>query len=481
MTKPFAFLSSPGQGLKQLREEIKALPLPGGRTIWVDEIDDWQADKRLPFVTIAGCFQRIRESEILLVLLSGSRYGSPVEVGSQKAHVSYWETELFYASLLGKKVQVFLVDDFSPDPKLASLLSLLHQHLPRERWSGPHTRNRVVAAVHDFLLAEIGRGTRVRGARRLLSGLIDGLFHLRGRDGVGGTGERESLQFLDGILLDPTVETNPVVISSLFQEVESLSDEEERLTRLWLILRELSGVPFDSEKHAGYLPQWNKLFGEWALAGSWYGLHGHVNMAVLPALLEQARIRARMRKLGSSEWQDQPVTYPGGALASSRYSISGKAGRRRTKRFLLEAALNDLERSLSERTEDSSNLIAIRGSVYRRLGAFSAAVNDYEAVLEQRRIGGTDSQVGEALSELGYGYLFKLRFWRGRSLLEEGVHILTDHASRQGFLIRAKRKLSIAYALTGHPLRARDELHEATQLAREQNVKDQIRAPGKSV
>lgn len=170
------------------------------------------------------------------------------------------------------------------------------------------------------------------------------------------------------------------------------------------------------------------------------------------------------------------MNYPGGALASSRYSIAGLSGSLRNRRFLLHAALADLNRSLDEGVTDGGNLFAIRGSVYRRLGAVWAAVADYEEVLRQRqKAAASDSAIGEALSELGYGYLFQLRLWRGRSLLEEGVRLLSVSNRRPGFLIRARRKLAAAYALTGHPQRARQELQAARDLALIHGVFDQIR------
>jgi hypothetical protein len=473
----YAFLSSPVRGLEDVRAAIHDLKLPEGRTIWVDEVDRPRSRTEPSLVTMDDLFRLIREASVLLVLLGSERHGSGLRIDDQTAHVSYWEAELFYAVLLGKTVQVFEVDGFQPDAKLAALLEMFRHALPRTAWSGPHPRSHIEGLIHDFLLSQLSLlAPKLRVGRRLLRTLVDGFFRLRGTDGRGGTAEKESLHFLDGSFADATVVPNEAVISKVLNEVRALPDEQARLTRLWIVFRELSGAPIGSRKDIEFLPYWNRFFGEWASAGSWYGLHGHPHLAVLPALVEQAKVRDRMRALRSSTWREEDTNYPGGALASSRYSIAGLSGSLRNRRFLLHAALADLNRSLNEGITDGGNLLAIRGSVYRRLGAVWAAVADYEEVLRRRqKAGGSDSAIGEAMSELGYGYLFQLRLWRGRSLLEEGVRLLSGSNPRSGFLIRARRKLAAAYALTGHPQRARQELQVARDLARIHGVFDQIR------
>lgn len=197
---------------------------------------------------------------------------------------------------------------------------------------------------------------------------------------------------------------------------------------------------------------------------------------MLSALIMQARVRERMLSLASGEWSVESTSYPGSALASSRYSIARRIGRRRLKNCLLRAAAKDLERALAEGYSDRANLFAIRGSIYRQMAHYFAATRDYEEVLRLRRLSGaSDGKIGEALSELGFGYLFCLRLIRGRELLEEGVKLLSRGDSRIGFLIRAKRKLAIAYMVTGNISRARKERQEALSLARQQGIYDQIR------
>lgn len=476
-SEPYAFLSSPVYGLEEVRQRIHGLELPDGRSIWVDEIDRPRAIATVdPFDTIDDLFALVRKSSAFLVLLSKGRYGTSIKVGGPHAHVSFWEAELFYAVLSGKPVQVFVLDDFAPDPKLSSLLSILDFALPRESWSGPHSPSSVAGSVHEYLLAQLNDERTLGAPRSVQSRLTESFYTHRGLDAVGGAAATEELRFLDGHLYDPTVEPNLDVVKRLLATVTRLQDEEKRLSRLWLVFRELSGSTIENPKNADLLPYWNTFFGAWASAGSWYGLHAHLHLGVLSALTVQARVRERMVSLASREWQDEPTLYPGGALASSRYSIARKIGRRKLKNRLLQAATRDLERELSEGSGDPANLYAIRGSIYRQMGRYLAGVRDYEEVFRLRKLSNaSEGKLGEALSELGFGYLFCLRPFKGRDLLRDGVKLLSHGDSRTGFLIRAKRKLAIAYALTGSLRMARQEREEAQHLAREHGIYDQIR------
>lgn len=469
-------------GLRDIRREVHELVLPDNRSIWVDEDDNYRLPKELEKEdtfsdTLEGLFQRIREAQIFLILLGSDWYGTGLRVGSEAAHVSYWEAELFYAILKGKRVHVIEVEGFQAEGKLEILLNMLRGALPRSAWTGPYERSKAVKAIHEYLLEQIDASThQLKVSNRLRSTLVNEFFRLRGTDGGGGAAEKEALQFFDGLFVDSTVVPKESVIVRLLNEVQDLSNEEGRLTRLWVVFRELSNPSSSHLDQRELLIYRNRFYGEWAKAGLWYGLHGHQNLAVLPALVQQAKVRSQMRKLASSVWKDEDTRYPGGALASSRYSIAGISNSLSVRRSLLHAALEDLKRSIHEGSEDTTNLIAVRGSVYRRLGVIWAAVKDYESVLQARQKSGiSEGAVGEAMSELGFGYLFQFRFWKGRSLLKEGVRLLSTSNIRRGFLVRAQRKLAVSYFLTGHPKRGREILMEAHALARDYGVLDQIR------
>lgn len=481
-SRPLVFLSStvgqPGDYRRDVRAEIKRA-VANAADIWVDEID--APTSAGSFSTVERLFRLISRSDELIILMLGSAHGSgiPIIGPDVVAHASFWEAELFYAALIGKPLSVFVETDFAPEPKLEQLLSVLRDTLPRDRWRGPYDRRAIAGAVADHVAR--GRGRQgPRGARAAFRRMVVGFFRLRGTDGTGGVAERESVRWLLGDCHDPTVAFNETVVSRLLGEVRRIvgadaPDEEGRLGRLWLVYRELSGLIPGSEAHAASLPYWNQLYGEWAKAASWYGLHGHPSLAVLPAVVEQARVREAMHAGTSAPSDAADMQYPGGALASARFSIAKQAGDAAVRSFLLQAAMRDLARSLAE-PGDPTNLLAIRGSVFREQGFIGAAVHDYETVLRSR----TDARaspaaIGEAMTELGFGYLYQRRLIRARDLLKEGVALMKSAPGRSGFLVRGMRKLAIAYALTGHAFKAREVLAEARQLAHQSGALDQLR------
>lgn len=167
--------------------------------------------------TLEGFFKRIREVQIFLILLGGDWYGSGLRVGSEDAHVSYWEAELFYAILLGKEIHVIEVKGFKAEGKLEILLNMLRRALPRTAWTGPYERTKVVRTIHQYLLEQIDASSDQQKAfTQLGSALVNGLFRLRGIDGRGGTAEKELLLFFDGSVVDSTILPNESVIALWF-------------------------------------------------------------------------------------------------------------------------------------------------------------------------------------------------------------------------------------------------------------------------
>lgn len=162
--------------------------------------------------------------------------------------------------------------------------------------------------------------------------------------------------------------------------------------------------------------------------------------------------------------------HPGGPLASAYYSIAKKSYRRRN----LKKALWHLERGMNEKSSDLSGLYAIRGSIHRQLGRFFKAVDDYRTTLELReKSDAPETQIGEALSELGFGYLFLGRWIKAVNCLERGSKML-EQTPPSGFLVRAKRKLAIAYRVTGRLTKARELKAEADRLAMSIKALDQM-------
>ena len=82
---------------------------------------------------------------------------------------------------------------------------------------------------------------------------------------------------------------------------------------------------------------------------------------------------------------------------------------------------------------------------------------DYEEVVRVRRANDEDDgAVGEALSELGFGYLCQGRFRKGVQFMEEGTSMLVGSSARIELTARALRKLAMGYFVTGRIRQARE-------------------------
>ena len=212
----------------------------------------------------------------------------------------------------------------------------------------------------------------------------------------------------------------------------------------------------------------------WAAAAGWYGLHGHLYMGALAAFNSMARVRETLRKTARPAEDPNERRYPGGQLASARYSIAKRLyGTARAD--LLKKALDDAKTAIREGEDPLGSTLSVKAAIHRAMGDINLAVQDFEGVLRRREQAGKEAgPLGIALSNLGYAYLYQRRFWRGRELLEEGVRLLEKNDSRRGFVARAKNKLAVAYLLTGRPLRAYEEMREAQCIARDCGAFDQM-------
>ena len=104
-------------------------------------------------------------------------------------------------------------------------------------------------------------------------------------------------------------------------------------------------------------------------------------------------------------------------------------------------------------------------------------------MLSLRQSAGEDSgRLGEAESELGWGY-FRLwlpwrffvldYFFKAQHFLSHGV-VLLEHSERHEFVVRALRKLGAFYAVTFRFSRARRVMEQAHDLALKMEIQDQL-------
>ncbi len=170
----------------------------------------------------------------------------------------------------------------------------------------------------------------------------------------------------------------------------------------------------------------------------------------------------------------EDTAFPGGALASSKYSIAKRLYVKSDREARFNEALRDLKRSLDIPSADQSGLLAVRGSIFRQMGKMADCIKDYEDVLHIRiQNNSSDSQIGEALCELGFGYLQYFSLRKGLRYCQEGVERLR-HGGRAGFLARGLRKLAVAYLVNGKLGKAYEARNEAISVAVKYGAFDHI-------
>jgi hypothetical protein len=141
MKRPIFFSSAlqDSHGLKpRIRELVeKAAPKKGVganeyRSVWMSE--DFPALDRNtslePLETVQLCLEGVREAECFVAVLTG-RHGTKVNIEKLgEVPATFLETELFEAALLGKPAFIFILDGYTPEPELESLLDLLQPFFP---------------------------------------------------------------------------------------------------------------------------------------------------------------------------------------------------------------------------------------------------------------------------------------------------------------------------------------------------------------
>lgn len=109
-----------------------------------------------------------------------------------------------------------------------------------------------------------------------------------------------------------------------------------------------------------------------------------------------------------------------------------------------------------------------------RFGNAWGAVSDFKRMLQLReRMGESEENLGDAMVHLGFGYLFCGRWLKGREYLERGVQAMSKNPNHPG-ITRAKRKLALAYKLTGRFRQARVVQEEAQHDAVRLGALDQV-------
>lgn len=409
------------------------------------------------------CVHGVRDSDVYVAVVR-SRHGSGVDLEpDERAQVSYFELELFEAALLQRPAYVFVLEGGALSNRLAGLLNLLGPALPGFDPT-PQSEDAIFDRVRTILDRSMHARHRGPLSRRRASGrIMSDLLTVTRFERYDPASAPPGLRFLGGGG-DPSIaKTNLDLVRDALDKAAAKPNHHDRLTLLWIALRELMGSPIDDPASREALPYWERALGDWNTSGAWYGLHGHPLMGCLASLGSLADLKAR-----TSGIEDVPH----GAMSSEYYSISKLVGRRDLRRAMLDISRAHIDAAFQ--TGETAGKLAQRGSVRGAQGDAEGAIADFRRVVELRMgaENASRSDIGQAKTELGFALVFNGRRGEGLSLMEEGIGLFEGEPN--GFQVRALRKLGRAYLRAGSPLRALDTLAAAHRCAEQTGAMDQI-------
>jgi hypothetical protein len=284
------------------------------------------------------------------------------------------------------------------------------------------------------------------------------------------------LSFLSGY--KPGVEGSPSLPRAdlLLREADPAggggqSTYADRLSRLWLALRELAQVPaedIDREMAA----RWIRLCELWTSSAAWLRLHGPLELGVLATFHTRVDLRNR-------GFIVEPE-FPYGPYASEAYSIAKYSERPSWQRRRFQASRQLATKQIALQSADASGAFGIRASATMQLARLGRpwlvpqGLLDYRSMWRiRRKLGASDSEIGEALVELAYAEFMvgrRVRWLRNQSLakLREGLALMEADRPhlRPGFVKRAKLKLADALAAAGELDKAGVQRSELAEFAR---------------
>lgn len=389
----------------------------------------------------------LAESDLYICILADSRrdvkeHGSPVEIANMECATSYFEIELYAAAMQGKKPHLFILDGFSPGQRLKSLLHLLSFAIPDWHEQKPKSADTILGEIRKLIASHL-RNPQAPGIP-LRKRLVREYYMARAKKSPPGH-EIENVLFLDGQFETRQKLPQKDLVESLLLDFDRVPEMQRKLSRMWLAARELMAAPYlpknvqADSRLVDFLPLWDKVLGYWTSAAAWNGWHGHITAGTVAPLHSQAIIRAQLNS----------THRPSGMLASAYYSIANlmPVGFRRLE-CLNRAARYNAE-AIQQTGGQSASEFAVRGSIRLRYGNAWSAVSDFKTMLRLReKAGESEDMIGDALVHLGYGYLFCGRWFTGRDYIEQGLQAISKNPDNPA-IARAKRKLAVAYKLTG--------------------------------
>lgn len=470
--------------------------------VYVDEIiHDYKKDleKKEHLFYVDRFLTYLRNSEIFICILGNKRHGTKIKIKDKESIVSFWEMELYQAALCRKPIYIFVrksvtFADF--EEELQKTLQILNFAFPKMSWKEFENDEDLISKIEKILRYtfqdkdENERNSWLNKFKNTRIKLIEELDRMRGK-----SSKNKDIQFMEKRFECGQKHADKDLLNVLIDECKHPMDStkndrlnvEQCLSRLWMAWRELRKSPYTKnyKYYEEYLYLWNEFFGLWSKSATWYSLHGHLYMGVLASLNALKEVRAIIRE-SRHKSSDIDFIHPGGALASANYSLAKLVTIPERKRIYFHEAEKNIEISLRDANDPiyRSNLLAIRGSIYTQMALNAKlakpiyglkALEDYNKVLRLReKHDAGEGAIGEAMTELGF-LEFHIPFKKkiGLKRMEEGVTLLKSRKGK-GFLVRALRKLSLAYRRIGKLEEAKKTEEDAYKIAQDEVLVDQL-------
>ena len=446
----------------EVRRKIEQLGLRPRLDPWLAEYADPDLVRRGWRSIVDTCVHALHNSDLMVVLLF-RRWGNAIEIDTHgPSPVSYLEIELFHASLRRIPIIFFQAEDFIPEPRLQSMIQMLGRVTSPRQWVKAPAKE-IERRLLDTLKYLSKEGQLPPG----MTGFCDALSDKVSFRSVDQEVNSSGLSFLQGFRPEEAGSVSLDRVDLLLSETEQLSGGGEgsfvdRLSRLWLALRDLAQQPSEALDES-VARRWIRLCELWTSSAAWLHLHGPLELGVLATL----HTRVQLREAGYLREDD----FPFGAFASEAYSIAKTSDTLSWQRRRFEAARRLATKQISLVPEDPSGAYGIRASASMQLAQRgkpwlgATGLLDYKRMLETRkRIGASNSEIGEAKVELGYAqFAFGRRLpWTRRYALQQlrdGVAMLeADRPGvRAGFVKRAKIKFADALERSGLLDEAREQ------------------------
>lgn len=413
--------------------------------------------------------------EHLICILAGARrgsleHGTPIAIRGRASATSYFEIELFQAAARRMRTDVFILKGFDPGPRLRALLQIIGRALPISLDDEPRAKEEILQLIEDAASRRSRRPAPAKGRGWLAQEFF--------ADRAKGTSPTENVLFLDGETETRSVKPDRWLIEELLNEYETLPDMQRQMSRLWIAARELMSVSYlpgeeSSDTKRVFLPLWNRVLGHWWGCAAWSGLHAHIFGSTIAALNSQSVVREELRNIGTKSIDAVLVDEPIGSLASAYYSLAKTLPSRTARKQCFAFAMDYAQRGILKYGDKDPYLYCVEGSIFFQNKSVFAAVRSYERAREAFARIRPESEMGDVLSELGFAYCFSGAFFKGRRLLEHGVKLL-EAKGPSGFEIRARRKLSIVYKLSGRFSAAATQKRKALEMAKKLKMFDQL-------